>query len=147
LSAFKVYLSDVGLLRRLSALDPIAIREGNRLFVEFKGALTENFILQSLVMQFEETPRYWTSGNQAEVDFLIQYQNEIIPIEVKADENVTGKSLTLYEKQFQPKYRIRYSLKNLKQDGNLVNIPLFMADFTKKILTLADRTNNLPQIN
>ena len=137
----------MGLLRRLSALDPIAIREGNRLFVEFKGALTENFILQSLVMQFEETPRYWTSGNQAEVDFLIQYQNEIIPIEVKADENVTGKSLTLYEKQFQPKYRIRYSLKNLKQDGNLVNIPLFMADFTKKILTLADRTNNLPQIN
>ena len=147
LSAFKVYLSDVGLLRRLSALDPIAIREGNRLFVEFKGALTENFILQSLIIQFEETPRYWTSGNQAEIDFLIQYRNEIIPIEVKADENVTGKSLTLYEKQFQPKYRIRYSLKNLKQDGNLINIPLFMADFTKKILTLADSTNNPPQIN
>ena len=135
LSAFKVYLSDVGLLRRLSALDPIAIREGNRLFVEFKGALTENYILQSLVMQFEEMPRYWSSGNQAEIDFLLQYQNEIIPIEVKADNNVNGKSLTLYDKQFNPKYRIRFSLKNLKQDGNLINIPLFMADFTKKILT------------
>ena len=134
LSAFKVYLSDVGLLRRMSALDPIAIREGNRLFVEFKGALTENFILQSLVLQFEETPRYWTSGNQAEIDFIIQYQNDIIPIEVKASENVTGKSMIIYEKQFQPKVRIRYSLKNLKNDGNLINIPLFMVDYTKTIL-------------
>jgi len=59
LSAFKIYLSDVGLLRRLSALDPIAIREGNRLFVEFKGALTENYVLQSLISQFEVTPRYY----------------------------------------------------------------------------------------
>ena len=142
LSAFKVYLLDVGLLRRLSALDPIAIREGNRLFVEFKGALTENYILQSLIMQFEEIPRYWTSGNQAEVDFLIQFQNEIIPIEVKSDENVTGKSLSLYNKQYQPKNRIRFSLKNLSQDGNLINIPLFMADFTKKIL-LNQSTNHL----
>lgn len=134
LSAFKVYLSDVGLLRRMSALDPIAIREGNRLFVEFKGALTENFILQSLVLQFEGTPRYWTSGNKAEIDFIVQYQNEIIPIEVKADENVTGKSMAIYEKQFQPKVRIRYSLKNLKNDGNLINIPLFLVDQTKTIL-------------
>ena len=134
LSAFKVYLSDVGLLRRMSALDPIAIREGNRLFVEFKGALTENFILQSLVLQFEEMPRYWTSGNQAEIDFIVQYQNDIIPIEVKADENVAGKSMIIYEKQFHPKVRIRYSLKNLKNDGNLINIPLFMVDYTKTIL-------------
>jgi len=135
LSAFKIYLSDVGLLRRLSLLDPIAIREGNRLFTEFKGALTENYILQSLLLQFEQTPGYWTSGNQAEVDFIIQHQNEIIPIEVKADTNVTGKSLTFYDKQYAPNYRIRFSLKNLKRDGNLMNIPLFMADFTKKILT------------
>ena len=134
LSAFKIYLSDVGLLRRLSLLDPIAIREGSRLFTEFKGALTENYILQSLLLQFEQPPYYWTSGNQAEVDFLIQHQNEIIPIEVKADTNVTGKSLAFYEKQYAPNYRIRFSLKNLKRDGNLMNIPLFMADFTKKIL-------------
>ena len=135
LSAFKIYMSDVGLLRRLSLLDPIAIREGNRLFTEFKGALTENYVLQSLLLQFEQPPYYWTSGNQAEVDFLIQFRNEIIPVEVKADTNVTGKSLTFYEKQFAPKCRIRYSLKNVKLDGNLLNLPLFMADFTKKILT------------
>ena len=93
LSAFKLYLIDVGLLRRLSFLDPIAIREGNRLFMEFKGALSENFILQHLIANFEGTPRYWTSGSQAEVDFLIQVKNDIIPIEVKSDESIRSKVL------------------------------------------------------
>lgn len=136
ISDFKLYLLDTGLLRRLSSLDPIAIKEGNRLFVEFKGALSENFILQSLIPQFEVQPRYWTSGYQAEVDFLIQYQNEIIPVEVKSDESVHGKSLTLFYKQFQPPLRIRYSLRNLKYDDGLLNIPLFMAGHTKELIGL-----------
>lgn len=136
LSAFKIYLLDVGLLRRLSLLDPVAIKEGNRLFTEFKGALSENFVLQSLVRQFETPPRYWTSGNKAEVDFLIQHGNTIIPVEVKSDTSVTGKSLTFYNKAFQPEIRIRYSLRNLKQDEGLLNIPLFMADYTKKLIDL-----------
>jgi uncharacterized protein len=136
LSAFKIYMLDVGLLRRLSLLDPIAIAEGNRLITEFKGALTENYILESLVRQFEGMPHYWTSNGRAEVDFLIQYENEIIPIEVKADENVRSKSLTLYRKEFSPGLSIRYSLKNLKYDNGLVNIPLFMADYTQKIITI-----------
>ncbi len=136
LSSFKLYLLDVGLLRRLSMLDPVAIKEGNRLFTEFKGALSENYVLQSLVRQFESPPRYWTSGNKAEIDFLIQDGNDIIPIEVKSDSTVTGKSLTLYNKEFQPKVRVRYSLKNLKQDGGLLNIPLFMADYMKKLIAL-----------
>lgn len=137
LSNFKLYLLDTGLLRRLSLLDPIAIKEGNRLFVEFKGALSENFILQSLIPQFEVQPRYWTSGNKAEIDFLLQYQNEIIPIEVKSDENIHGKSLTMFYKQFRPSLRIRYSLRNLKYDDGLLNIPLFMAGHTKKLIGLA----------
>ena len=136
LSAFKIYMLDVGLLRRLSLLDPIAIAEGNRLLTEFKGALTENYILESLVQQFEGMPHYWTSNGQAEVDFLIQHENEIIPIEVKADENVRSKSLTFYRKEFSPGLSIRYSLKNLKYDNGLVNIPLFMADYTQKIITI-----------
>jgi len=140
LSAFKIYLLDVGLLRRLSLLDPVAIKEGNRLFVEFKGALSENYVLQSLVHQFETPPRYWTSGNKAEIDFLIQYENSIIPIEVKSDNSVKGKSLSLYNKEFQPEIRIRYSLKNLKQDEGLLNIPLFMADYTKKLIDLIHKT-------
>ena len=139
LTAFKIYLIDVGILRRHSFLDPVAIKEGNRLFTEFKGALSENYVLQSLVMQFETPPRYWTSGNKAEIDFLIQYENSIIPIEVKSDASVTGKSLTLYHKEFQPEIRIRYSLKNLKQDEGLINIPLFMADFTQKLIGISKR--------
>ncbi len=134
LSAFKLYMLDVGLLRRLSLLEPMAVKEGNRLFTEFKGALSENFVLQCLVKQFETMPRYWTSGNTAEVDFLIQYQNQIIPVEVKSDNSITGKSLTLYNKQYQPFIRLRYSLKNLKYDDGLLNIPLFMADYTKVLI-------------
>lgn len=136
LSAFKIYLLDVGLLRRLSLLNPIAIKERNRLFTEFKGALTENFVLQHLISNFEGTPRYWTSGNQAEVDFLLQVKNDIIPIEVKADKNIKSQSLNVYNQKYQPPARIRYSLKNLKTDNNLLNIPLFMVDYTEKLLKL-----------
>jgi Predicted ATPase (AAA+ superfamily) len=136
LSAFKLYLIDVGLLRRLSLLDPIAVREGNRLFTEFKGALTENYVLQHLVKNFEVQPRYWTSGNQAEVDFIIQVKNEIIPIEVKSDENVRSKSLSVYNGLYEPSVRVRYSLRNLKKDEGLINIPLFLVDYTEKLLTL-----------
>lgn len=136
LSAFKLYLLDVGLLRRLSLLDPIAIREGNRLFTEFKGALTENFVLQHLIRNFEVQPRYWTSGAQAEVDFIIQLKNEVIPIEVKSDENVRSRSLSVYNSLYEPDVRIRFSLKNLKKDEGLLNIPLFLVDYTEKLLDL-----------
>ena len=137
LAAFKIYMSDVGLLRRLALLDPVAIKEGNRLFTEFKGALTENFILTGLLQQFEGLPRYWRSGNKAEVDFLVQYKNTIIPIEVKADENVKAKSLAFYRKKYTPPLSIRYSMRNLKKDGGLINIPLFMIDYTRKLIELA----------
>lgn len=135
-AAFKLYLFDVGLLRRLALLDPIAVKEGNRLFVEFKGALSENYILQSLVKQFETLPRYWTSAGKAEVDFLIQNENEIIPIEVKSDENIRGKSLAFYNKIYKPTMRIRYSLKNLAFNDGLLNIPLFLADYSKVLISL-----------
>lgn len=81
ISAFKIYLVDVGLLRRLAQLAPTAFGEGNRLFTEFKGALTENYILQTLLTQFEVIPRYWNQNNPPyEVDFLIQKENDIFPI-------------------------------------------------------------------
>ncbi|MHA4808822.1 ATP-binding protein [Flavitalea flava] len=134
LTAFKLYLLDVGLLRRLSLLDPIAVREGNRLFTEFKGALSENYVLQHLIANFEGAPRYWASKNQAEVDFIIQVKNEIIPIEVKSDDNIRSKSLTVYNELYHPPVRIRYSLKNLKKDEGLLNIPLFMIDYTERLL-------------
>ncbi len=137
LSAFKIYLLDVGLLRRLAQLDPNVFIEGNRLFVEFKGALTENYILQSLVKQFEVMPRYWASEGKAEVNFLIQHEDQIIPIEVKSDENIRSKSLTYYHQTYQPPVRVRYSLKNLDWNTGLLNIPLFLADQSKELIRLA----------
>ena len=132
--AFKLYAFDTGILRRLSRLSTGVYAEGNRLFTEFKGALTENYILQSLIAQFDDLPYYWTSGNTAEVDFILQHRNEVIPIEVKSDENIKSRSLTLYHQKFNPKLRIRYSLKNTDRQDNLLNIPVFLADHTREIL-------------
>lgn len=137
LTAFKVYLPDVGVLRRLSLLDPVAFSEGNRMFTEFKGALTENYILSGLAGQFEPIPRYWRSGNKAEVDFLIQYRNQVIPVEVKSDENIRSKSLAYYKKEYAPGLSVRFSLRNLKKDEGLINIPLFMVDYARKIIDKA----------
>lgn len=140
LSAFKLYLLDVGLLRRLSLLAPAAFAEGNRLFEEFKGALSENYVLQALSRQFETTPRYWTVENpKYEVDFLIQRNNDIIPIEVKAEGNVESKSLKAYKNLYpdRTKLRVRFSLNNLRLDDDLLNIPLFMADQADRLIGLA----------
>ena len=142
LTAFKLYLVDVGILRRLSQLSPTAFGEGNRLFTEFKGALTENYILQSLMPQWDVTPRYWTQTNPPyEVDFLIQRENDIFPVEVKSDTNLSGKSLKKFKELFPDKIklRLRFSLENLKRDGDVLNIPLFMADETDRLLALALR--------
>lgn len=134
LSTFKLYALDMGLLRRLSELDASVLLVSSPVYSEYKGALAENYVLQSLTAQFQASFRYWASGNKAEVDFLLQCGNQIYPIEVKADQNITGKSLIQYEKLFQPTCWIRYSMLNLKQDGNLINIPLFLADKTKELL-------------
>lgn len=140
LSAFKIYLADVGILRRLSKLDPSAFREGARLFVEFKGALTENFVLQSLVPQLDVTPRYWSRTNPPyEVDFVIQRQNDIIPVEVKADTNIKSTSLKKYAETYpqETKLRVRFSLNNLKFDNGVLDIPLFMADQASTLMGMA----------
>ena len=139
-SAFKIYLVDVGLLRRLAQLSPTAFGEGNRLFTEFKGALTENFVLQTLITQFEVTPRYWSQNNPPyEVDFLIQRENDIFPIEVKSETNTSSKSLKKFKELFpnNVKLKIRFSLNSLKLDDDVLNVPLFMADYTDRLIGLA----------
>lgn len=125
---------------RLAQLAPTAFGEGNRLFTEFKGALTENFVLQTLVTQFEVLPRYWSQNNPPyEVDFLIQRENDIFPVEVKSETNTTSKSLKKFKELFpeQVKLRVRFSLDNLKLNDDMLNIPLFMADQADKLIGLA----------
>jgi len=143
LNAFKLYMLDVGLLRRMAKLSHAAYAEGNRLFTEFKGAMMESYILQSLVAQFDTLPRYWTSGNAAEVDFILQFQNDLIPIEVKSEANIKSRSLNLFQQKFKPRLRIRYSLKNLQYRDGLVNIPHFLSDYTNEIIKMTGETGKI----
>lgn len=135
LSSFKLYMSDVGLLRRKVNLDSRIVIEGNRLFEEFKGALTENFILNMLLFKFDNRPNYYVFDRH-EIDFIIQYKNEIIPIEVKAGESVNNTSLTKFNEANKNKISIRFSTKNLDKSGKILNVPIFMAEYVDKLISI-----------
>ncbi len=125
-SAFKLYGLDVGLLAAQSHLDASTLLEGNRIFTEFKGALTEQYVLQQLVASQENTVYYWaTEKGTAEVDFVLQRKQEVIPIEVKAEENLKAKSLKVYVDQYQPEQAIRLSMADYREQDWLVNVPLY----------------------
>nr|WP_114299733.1 ATP-binding protein [Anaerobacterium chartisolvens] len=123
---FKLYISDTGLLRRMSRLPAASIFEDSRLYEEFKGALTENYVLAELVNVQGDMPFYWKSGNTAEVDFVAQFDERIVPIEVKASTNVKARSLGVYRQKYSPEVSVRTSMLNLKRDDNLLSIPLYM---------------------
>lgn len=127
-NAFKLYLNDVGLLVRKFMIEPQIVLKGDKLFTEFKGVMAENYVLQSLVRQFGNEQYYWTSGNKAEVEFVLQREGKLIPIEVKADKNVTAKSLSFYRKTYQPEQSVRLSLLNMQRDDDLLNLPLYLID-------------------
>ena len=138
LSAFKIYAVDVGILRRLSLLPTTAFAENNRLFTEFKGALTENYVHQALIRSFEVPPRYWAEAAH-EVDFILQREGIIVPVEAKAGENVKATSIKRYEKEYpaETPIMVRLSLRNLSFDGKMLNVPLFMVDQLDRLLALA----------
>jgi len=126
-SAFKLYLLDVGLLGALSELDAMSILEGNAVFVEFKGALTEQFVHQQLVADTEYTPYYYSeTKSEGEIDFLIQKGRHIIPIEVKAEENLRAKSLRVYCDKYKPEIAVRTSMSDYREQEWLVNVPLYL---------------------
>ena len=129
-------MSDVGLLRRKSNLDSKIVIEGNKLFEEFKGALTENFVLNMLLFKFEEKPNYYVFDRH-EIDFIIQSKNEIIPIEVKSSENINNISLTRFNEFNNNKISVRFSAKNLDKSGKILNVPIFMAEYVDKLIELA----------
>lgn len=126
-SEFKLFLLDVGLLAAMSELDARTILEGNAIFVEFKGALTEQYVLQQLISDTEYTPYYYTeTKSEGEIDFLIQKEGQIVPIEVKAEENLRAKSLRCFCNKFHPALAIRTSMSNYRQQDWMTNIPLWM---------------------
>ena len=136
ISAFKVYACDCGLLRRLAKLSPEVILSDSSGYTEFKGALMENAVLQSFVNQFDGIPSYWSSGNMAEIDFILQLGVDIIPVEIKSDMRVSGKSLSVYTNKYNPSYRIRFSMNNLKENGGLLSCPIPLVDWLLKIMNV-----------
>lgn len=131
LSSFKIYMNDVGLLRKMANLDSRIVVEGNKLFEEFKGAFTENYVLNILNVVYDNVINYFTFDRN-EIDFVIQSKNEIIPIEVKSGKTTNNTSLTKYNEKFNCDKSIRISLNNLKQDGKILNIPLYLIEYIKR---------------
>jgi predicted AAA+ superfamily ATPase len=119
---FKLYLADIGLLRKMSGLPANAVFEKSETYKEFKGALTENYVLTELVNIYNSAPFYWKSNNIAEVDFVIQNNMDIVPIEVKSEYNVRSKSLIEYCKKYSPRKAVKTSMRNFY--GN--EVPLYM---------------------
>jgi hypothetical protein len=122
--AFKLFLVDIGLLNAIGNLDQKILLEKNSILKEYKGALTEQFVCQQL--KINNDLYYWSMPNTtAEIDFVIQHQNEIIPIEVKAEENLKSKSLKTYVEKFSPNIAIRTSMSPYRKENWLTNIPLY----------------------
>ena len=125
-SAFKLFLVDIGLLGAMSELDAASILEGNEIFVEFKGALTEQYVLQELIAGTDYTPYYHISeSGKYEMDFMIQKGKHVVPIEVKAETNLRARSLQAYHQKYEPPYAVRVSMADYRQDDWMTNIPLY----------------------
>ena len=121
---FKVYMHDVGLLSTMSDLDVMTLLEGNRVFTEFKGALTEQYVLQEMVAGGIK-PFYWSSNGTAEVDFVFKHGQDVYPLEVKAEENLQSKSLKVFKEKFEPPVSLRTSMRDYRRESWLMNIPLY----------------------
>jgi len=125
-SAFKLFLVDIGLITAMGNIDAKTLLKGNAIFEEFKGAITEQFVLQQLVTIKELALYYWSAiQSTAEIDFLIQYNNRIIPIEVKATENLQAKSLKIFCQKYKPQQAIRTSMSDYRKEDWLTNVPLY----------------------
>lgn len=137
MNAFKMYMLDVGLLAARGNIDAQVLLEGNRIFEEFKGALTEQYVAQELVASNRELFYYSKENSSGEIDFVLQEEMNIIPVEVKAEENLQAKSLKAYCEKFKPDMAIRTSMSNYREQEWMTNVPLYaLAGFL-------DRTKDL----
>ena len=132
LSSYKIYMNDIGLLRRMSNLDSSIIIEGNKLLEEFKGSFTENYVANVLAYLYNNSLNYYTF-NRNEIDFVIQEKNKIIPIEVKSNKSTNNNSLTKYNASNDNEISFRFSLNNLTKDGKVINIPLYFIEYINNL--------------
>lgn len=125
-SAFKLFLLDVGLLGALSDLDAESILQGSDIFVEFKGALTEQYVHQQIISETGYIPYYYAPEKSTmEIDFILQKGKNIVPVEVKAEENLRAKSLKVYCEKNKPAYAVRTSMSNYREQEWMTNLPLY----------------------
>lgn len=131
LEQFKLFVFDTGLLKHMAGIDNSAILLKSD--YQFKGPLTENYVIQQLRGQFDVEPRYF-SGKNSEIDFVLQYGTEIIPIEVKGGEDKSAPSFKKYISDYRPEHAIRYSKRGYRKDGYITNLPLYLAGKTRELL-------------
>ena len=134
-TAFKLFLNDVGLLSAMCDLDARTLLEGSKIFEEYKGSLTEQYILTQLVSELGLNPFYYSEERSTgEIDFLVQLAGSVIPIEVKAAENLQAKSLKAYAEKYKPNNVIRTSLSDYRKEDWLINLPLYAISSLRRIL-------------
>jgi predicted AAA+ superfamily ATPase len=135
MSAFKLFIVDIGLLAAMGDMDVKTLLDGNAVFSEFKGALTEQYVMQQMKNDNEYAVYYWSAERSAaEVDFVIQYRGKVIPVEVKAEENLHAKSLKVYHEKYAPAKSIRTSMSDFRVQDWLTNLPLYsISQFNKLI--------------
>lgn len=134
-SSFKIYMFDTGILGALANLKSKSIVDEDTIFVEFKGSLTENYVLLELIKNNSDKVYYWTNDNGiSEVEFLTEINDEIIPVEAKAGNNVKAKSLKVYNDTYHPKTSVRTSLKDYKVNDWVTNVPLYLIGQIKNII-------------
>ncbi len=134
-SAFKMFLVDIGLLTAMGDVDAKTLLEGSTIFTEFKGSLTEQYVYQQLNNTNEYVIYYWSAERStSEIDFLVQYNGLIVPIEVKAEENLQAKSLKVYLEKFSPTVSIRTSMSDFRKQDWLINLPLYAISELKNFM-------------
>ena len=134
IGAFKLFVVDVGLLGAMGDIDVRTLIKGNVIFEEFKGALTEQYVLQQLVTIPNIAIYYWSAERStAEIDFVVQHSGKVIPVEVKAEENLQAKSLKTYCQKYSPETAIRTSMSDFREEAWLTNLPLYVISQLTKL--------------
>jgi len=135
---FKAYAMDTGLLTCMANIDPVIVLDRNELFTTYHGAFAENYAAQQLAAVLDHDLTYWKSdSHKAEVDFLWQRRNTVVPVEVKAGVNARGKSLKAFGQRYSPPLLVRTTLLNLRRDGAVLNVPLYALNAVDRLLSLA----------
>jgi len=138
-SIFKVYPLDIGLLGAMVQVQPQTPITAEALFSEYRGALTESYVAQQIIATGHKDLFYWRSrGGKAELDFLLSLSDAVVPIEVKAGTSLQSRSLRSYADQFDPEIMVRASLRNLKKDGQICNVPLYAVESVPHLVGIAD---------